>query len=141
MPELERLVAGERAPGLYRWMSAPPADELREVAEAAGWRFVHLDTSTVVDKAGLLDTVAKTFGFPAYFGRNFDALADCLSEVRHDLGVLVLWEGWAALAELNPRTAGEAFDVFADRAGEKRWGAFAVLVAGDGPDLDLPPFE
>lgn len=141
MPELDRLLSGERGPEVCHWPAAPVADKLKATVEAAGWRFVELDTTTVVDKAGLLDTVAKTFGFPAYFGRNFDALADCLSEVRHDVGVLVLWEGWAGLAELNPENARVAFSVFAERAAATSWGRFAVLLAGTGPDLDIAPFE
>ncbi|WP_020573409.1 barstar family protein [Actinopolymorpha alba] len=141
MPELARLLAGERAPGVYWWPVAPGAEKLRVEAEDAGWRFVELDTTMVVDKAGLLDAIATTFGFPAYFGRTFDALADCLSDVRDEIGVLVLWEGWAALAELNPQTAGLALEVFGERAAEKRWGPFAVLVAGLGPELDIPTFE
>ncbi|MEQ7123296.1 barstar family protein [Actinopolymorpha sp. B11F2] len=141
MPELDKLLAGEQAPGVYQWRSAPTEAKVKAAAEQAGWRFVEFDTTTVVDKAGLLDTVAATFGFPTYFGRNFDAFADCLSEVRDDAGILVLWEGWAGLAELNPQTARMALDVFSDRAREKQWGPFAVLLAGTGPELDVPTFD
>ncbi len=141
MAALDRLLAGQTAPGVYHWLAAPTADKVKASAEKAGWRFIELDTLTVVDKAGLLDAVAKTFSFPEYFGRTFDAFADSLTEVRHDSGILVLWEGWAGLVELNPQTARLAVDVFAGRATEPRWGTFVVVLAGPGPDIDLPAFE
>jgi Barstar (barnase inhibitor) len=141
MAAIDRLLTGQTGPGVYHWPAAPQAAKVKATVEGAGWRFIGLDTVTVVDKAGLLDVVAKTFGFPAYFGRNFDAFADSLTEVRHETGVLVLWEGWAGLVELNPQTAGMALDVFAARVAETRWGAFAVVLAGPGPELDLPAFE
>jgi hypothetical protein len=140
-PALDRLLSGEYEPAVYQWPSAPSTDKVRATAEAAGWRFIELDTATVVDKAGLLDAVAKTFGFPAYFGRNFDAFADNLTEVSDETGVLVLWDGWAGLAELNPHTTGLALDVFTRRCAARNFGAFAVLIVGSGPALDVPAFE
>ena len=140
-PALERLLAGELEPGVYQWLSAPAADKVKVMAEAAGWRCIDLDTATVVDKAGMLDAAAKTFGFPAYFGRNFDAFADSLTEVRGESGVLVLWDGWAGLAELNAHTTGLTLDVFRERCAARNFGAFAVLIVGSGPVLDVPEFE
>jgi barstar (barnase inhibitor) len=140
-PALDRLLAGELDPGVYQWPSAPTADKVKVVAESAGWRFIELDTATVVDKAGMLDAAAKTFGFPAYFGRNYDAFADSLTEVRGESGVLVLWDGWAGLAELNPHTTGLTLDVFTGRCAASSFGPFAVLIVGSGPVLDVPELE
>ncbi|HEY8457906.1 MAG TPA: barstar family protein [Actinopolymorphaceae bacterium] len=141
MTELDTLLTGEHPPGVYQWPAAPTAAKVRAVVEKAGWRFVEFNTETIVDKAGLLDAVAATFGFPAYRGRDFDAFADCLSQIRHEPGIVVLWEGWAGMAELNPQIMRLALDVFSNRAKERSLGAFVVLVAGLGPELDVPMLD
>lgn len=141
MSQLDMLLAGERTPGVYQWLSAPTVAKVKAVVEDASWRFVAMDTTTVVDKAGLLDAVAKTFGFPAYYGRNFDAFADSLSDVRDDDGVLVWWEGWAGLAALNPQATAMALEAFAARAADVEASTFVVILAGTGPELDVPTFD
>jgi hypothetical protein len=135
---LEQVLTGDRAPGVYLWPAAPEIDGIQAIVGEAGWRFIHLDTTTVVDKAGLLDAVAKTFGLPAYLGRGQESLTAYLAEVRDDFGVLVVWEGWAGLAELNPQAARLAIEAFAGRAGRSLGGPFAVLLIGAGPLLDVP---
>lgn len=135
---LEQVLTGDRPPGVYLWPTAPDTEQIRAAVEEAGWRFVSLDTTTVVDKAGLLDAVAKTFGLPAYLGRGFESLAAYLAEVRDDFGVVVVWEGWAGLAELNPQAARLAVEAFADRTAQALGGPFVVLLAGTGPALDIP---
>ena len=36
------------------------------------------------------DLFASSFGFPAYYGKNLDALYDCLSEISYPFGVIVV---------------------------------------------------
>ena len=35
------------------------------------------------------DALAEAFGFPAYYGRNLDALNDCLGDIGEDTAVIV----------------------------------------------------
>lgn len=44
-------------------------------------------------KAELLDSFAAELGFPDYFGRNLDALADCLRDVRLRTPATIVWVG------------------------------------------------
>lgn len=141
MSQLDLLLAGELTPGVYRWPAAPPTAKAKAVVDQEGWHFVDLDTTTVVDKAGLLDAVAKTLGYPAYLGRSFDAFAELLAEVRHEHGVVLWWQGWAGLAELNPQATELALAEFATRAADREQGVLAVVVAGPGPVLDVPTWE
>lgn len=99
--------------------------------EQAGWRFVHLDTSDVEDKAGFLDRAAAAFGFPGWFGRNWDALADSLSDVRSDTGTVVLWDGWASFARADEQTFGVALGIVRERAESRLGGGFIVLMRED----------
>jgi RNAse (barnase) inhibitor barstar len=54
-------------------------------AEGIGTRFpppayftAFIDGEKASDKAGLMDQIGPAFRFPAYFGKNWDALLDCL---------------------------------------------------------------
>ena len=42
---------------------------------------VRVDARRLTDKAGLHAAVAEAFGFPASYGKNLDALVDCLTHL------------------------------------------------------------
>jgi RNAse (barnase) inhibitor barstar len=116
---------------------------LTKRAEKAGWQVVLVDTASVVDKAGFMDTVAEAFDLPGWFGRNWDALDECLRALDLDDpdGILVLWDGWAPFAEADPDAFETAIEVFQDAcvawADDSVGGT--VLLRGPGPETDLPP--
>ncbi len=110
---------------------------MRREVEEAGWRFVHLDTSGVEDKPGFLDRAAAAFAFPNWFGRNWDALADSLGDVRSDTGTLVLWDGWTTFARTNEQPFGVALDIVRERAESPLGGPFVVLMREDEPEPEL----
>jgi hypothetical protein len=60
----------------------PAADRAALLARAAalGWRAVELDGGAMKDKLGLMEEFARKLALPAYFGRNWDALGDCLTD-------------------------------------------------------------
>lgn len=140
MKGLVSLLTGEHSSGVYDWPSALSIDDVAVASSDAGWRFVLLDTSGVEDKAGLLDAVATAFELPAYFGRNFDALADSLSDVSGGRGVLVLWDGFERLASAAPTTYAMALDVFRERAAQEGFGAFVLLLRRDTDNTESPHF-
>ena len=45
---------------------------------------VILDLRRTEDREALFDTIAARFAFPDYFGRNLDALYDCLTALQED---------------------------------------------------------
>jgi hypothetical protein len=145
MSGLAKLLAGRVEPGVYHWTSAAGVDDVRHAVERGHWRFVLLDTWGTDDKAGLMSACSDAFGLPDWFGRNFDALGDALSDVRPDdgeVGVLVLWDGWAPLARAQRRVFDVTVDVFSARSDDGRPGPFAVLLRGPGPDdVDLAELD
>lgn len=60
----------------------------------AGNRVVTL--TGVVDEASFHDRIAAAAGFPAYYGRNLDALWDCLTDQPE--GTVLVWPDWPELA-------------------------------------------
>src|SRR3954469_14515306 len=105
---IEELLTGRREPGLHRWpVSRREAARGITEAERAGWRAFWLDGAGVRDKAAFLARCAQEFAVPSYFGHNWDALQDCLSDLSWaptNCGYLVLFDHWQELAEADPET-------------------------------------
>ena len=135
MSVLTRLLAGDLAPGVYSWSSQATVEEVRREVESAGWRFVHLDTTGVEDKTGLLDAAAAAFGFPDWFGRNWDALADALGDARSEHGTLVLWDNTRELTAANEEQLAVAVEILRDRCESTLGGDLAVLVRDEPPPV------
>jgi RNAse (barnase) inhibitor barstar len=83
-----------------------------------GRLLVTLDLDGVTDKAGLMDRVARSLALPDWFGRNWDALADSLSDVSvwpeeaGGKGLLVVVRHWQAYAAARPQEWETAQEVF-----------------------------
>jgi RNAse (barnase) inhibitor barstar len=54
---------------------------LEEAAESLEYPMHRVDLSRVTDKEAFLDAVGKALGFPDWYGHNWDALADCLTDL------------------------------------------------------------
>jgi RNAse (barnase) inhibitor barstar len=122
---------------VYHWTSAAGIDDVRHAVDQAQWRFVLLDTWGSEDKSAFMAACHQAFELPDWFGRNFDALGDALSDVQPGgdlLGVVVMWDGWGPLARSDRRVFDVAVDVFSARVDDERAGPFSVLLRGPGPD-------
>src|SRR5262249_40937210 len=75
----ERL-ASPAAPWVHLWVGE---DETRAArpAPAPGFVVRSLDGARCRTKRTLLDEMARVLAFPAYFGRSWDALEDCLTDL------------------------------------------------------------
>lgn len=54
---------------------------LAEAAEGLGFERIKVSLEGVRDKQGFLSAVSRALTFPAWFGQNWDALDDCLSDL------------------------------------------------------------
>ena len=95
--------------GVHLWSSPLDVDYVRGVVRRGGWRFGHLDGSRVVTVEDLHDAISGALGFPSYYGRNLDALADCLADC--DGSQLLLWDDWGGLARTEPRVTAIVLDL------------------------------
>jgi Barstar (barnase inhibitor) len=141
MSGLAGVLAGRRPAGAYRWTSHAHVHDVAHAVEHAGWRFVHLDTVRADDEQGFVDEATGAFGLTGPPGSDLDALHDALADVRHQPGVVALWEGWSPFARADPERFAAALDVLTRRCHSAHGGAFVVLLRGDGPALDLPELD
>jgi RNAse (barnase) inhibitor barstar len=136
---LGTLLAGQAKPGVYRW-TVPGATRRSDVEDAAadvGWRLFWLAGQSVTDKDEFLDLCAENFAFPDWFGHNWDALGDCLTDltwVEAEAGLLVVYAGWQALAQESPEDFGTALEIFTEAVDLWRDSdtPMTVLLPGDG---------
>ena len=91
-----------------------------QAAQGAGQHFLHANLGNAQSKQEVLESIAQSFLFPAHFGKNLDALYDCMTDLVHKSGVQ---PGFVVVLEQlpdNPRFDREAreqlLDVFRDAA-------------------------
>ncbi|MFC5264179.1 barstar family protein [Kribbella qitaiheensis] len=135
MTDLRALLDAGLPPGVYRRRCDLPSDEVRRVVVKEGWNFVLLDTTQVHDKAGFLDVCATAFDLPRWFGRNWDALADSLSDRSTGEPEVVLWDGWRELLDHDHETVDVVLQIFAEDANESGQLRVFLREADDVPDL------
>lgn len=140
MTELRALLDAGLRPGVYRWRSSSGVEQIGRRVTGAGWGFISLDTTGVLDKAGFLDVCATAFDLPRWFGRNWDALADSLSDRSTGEPELVLWDGWRELLDHDHDTVDVALQIFSEDAKESGQLRVFLREADDVPALvsDLP---
>jgi hypothetical protein len=139
MSGLAALVARRQPPGIYRWHAGFDVADVRHTVEHAGWRFAYVDGLVAQTKDDFLRVVGETLDFPDWYGQNFDALADCLSDVDGGDGTVLLWDAWSTLARGEPQAFSVALSVLGGRVNAERGGPFSVLLRGEGPDVPGAP--
>ncbi|MBQ7246922.1 MAG: barstar family protein [Lachnospiraceae bacterium] len=75
-----------------------------------------LDCNEMTDMERAHEYIAKKLGFPSYYGKNLDALFDCLGEMPE--GCSVILENVDSLYNSLGSRGTEIVDVFGDAANE-----------------------
>jgi len=118
MKEWARLFSKAENSGVYAVEEAGDAD-FRTAAARAGLPVFELNLAGVKRKADFLRAASKALQFPAYFGSNWDAFEECIT----DLSWLEV-DGYALLVynpesfrECDPEEMATARTIFEDAAG------------------------
>jgi hypothetical protein len=113
-----RLVAGG---GAALFLRESVLLEAQEALASMRYAIVPLDASEWTEESALHEALSAGLGFPAYYGRNLDALNDCLGDVaRGDYGwsastttgLVVVVRGFAAFARRDPVLARHVAEAF-----------------------------
>lgn len=79
------LLRGVR-PNIVQSIRAYRIQDLQTAAQAMGNHFLYANLAHAQSKQDILDLIAQQFMFPAHFGKNFDALYDCMTDPLHKSG-------------------------------------------------------
>jgi hypothetical protein len=104
MQQLESVLSGQRAPGMYRIPADANAAAIHRLAEEQGWRFFHVDGAAVEDKRSFIRAAGDAMQFPAYSGQNWDAFEESLRDLAWApaAGYLVLFDEPDQFAQRDP---------------------------------------
>ena len=107
-------------PNIVQSIRAYRVDDLMRAAQRADQHFLYANLGEAQSKQEVLESIAASFLFPTHFGKNLDALFDCMTDMVHKAGHQ---PGFVVVLEQlpdNPRFDREAreqlLDVFRDAA-------------------------
>jgi RNAse (barnase) inhibitor barstar len=73
-------------PNIVQSIRAYRVDELQDAAQHVGQHFLYANLSVSQSKQDVMELIAESFLFPAHFGKNLDALFDCMTDLVHKSG-------------------------------------------------------
>jgi RNAse (barnase) inhibitor barstar len=87
--------------GIYKDGLVRRNSSIKKAAAVNGLDYSVIDIKKVADKTDFMKAVARSLDFPAYFGMNWDALSECLSDMswRPARGYVIVFTGFRAAEE------------------------------------------
>lgn len=94
--------------------------DLQVAAQQLGHHFLYAGLAQAQTKQDLLESIAQQFTFPSHFGKNFDALYDCMTDPLHKSGqqpgFLVVLEHIPVTLKFDKEAREQLLDIFRDAA-------------------------
>ena len=116
-PAIETLLKGIR-PNIVQSIRAFRVQELQDAATELKQHFLYANLSSAQSKQDILDMIAAQYTFPAHFGKNFDALYDCMTDLVHKSGpqpgFIMVLEQIPAHAKFDKEAREQLLDIFRD---------------------------
>ena len=142
MSDLKTLFSDQARAGVYQ--VGPGTQNLEAAAREAGLAVWRVDIGHAHDKKGFTALIAKAMAFPQWFGGNWDAFEDCLTDLSWSeaSGYVLLLEHSKHFGAGHRHEFDTAIEVL---AGASTWWQeqgkpFWALVSGpEGWDAGLPP--
>ncbi|MGS0741417.1 barstar family protein [Glaciimonas sp. GG7] len=107
-------------PNLVQSIRAFRVNDLQAEAARLGQHFLYAYCAEAATKQQVLSTIAQAFYFPKNFGKNFDALADCLTDLALKAGpqpgFIVVLEQLPNAQKFDKEAREILLDVFRDSA-------------------------
>ncbi len=114
-----------------------------------GYQITRVDAARWSTEEDLHRDIAAALDFPDYYGRNLDALNDCMRDVVAQqygwtpgtAGLVLVFTGYDAFARSRPRAARIVLDIMADQSrSAARYGRhFICLVRSSDPHIRFEP--
>ncbi|MDR2852437.1 MAG: barstar family protein [Burkholderiaceae bacterium] len=105
-------------PNIVQSIRAFHVNDLQETAHTIGHHFLYANLAQAQTKQDILDLLAQQFILPAHFGKNFDALYDCLTDPLHKSGpqpgFVVVLEQIPTTARFDKEAREQLLDIFRD---------------------------
>lgn len=143
MESMSVALGNSKQCGVFHLASEPY--EAEREAKTAGLAVIRMDIGHAHDKMEFLDHIAKGLKFPAHFGKNWDALNDCLCDLSwiDAKGFVLIFEKSKHFGAGHKHDFEAAVEVL--RATANAWQAkgkpfWAFIHGAQGWDSGLPKF-
>jgi RNAse (barnase) inhibitor barstar len=107
-------------PNIVQSIRAFRVTDLADEAARLGQHFLYASCAQAQTKGEVLEIIANSFLFPRHFGKNYDALFDCLTDLVAKAGpqpgFVVVLEGLPAVAKFDKEARETLLDVFREAA-------------------------
>ncbi|WP_157667812.1 barstar family protein [Comamonas serinivorans] len=107
-------------PNIVQAIRAFHVEELEAAASSLGQHFLYANLSAAQNKQDVLDLIGQQFYLPAHFGKNFDALYDCLTDPVYksgpQLGFVVVLEHIPTTSKFDKEIREQLLDIFRETA-------------------------
>jgi RNAse (barnase) inhibitor barstar len=107
-------------PNVVQSIRAFRVTDLQEEAARLGQHFLYAYCAEATTKQQVMACIASAFHFPRHFGKNFDALGDCLTDLAYKAGpqpgFLVVIEQLPNTPKFDKEARETLLDVFRDAA-------------------------
>jgi RNAse (barnase) inhibitor barstar len=117
--DLETPLKGVRS-NIVQSIRAYRVSDLQDAAQNLGHHFLYANLAEAQSKQDVLDLVGAQFTLPSHFGKNFDALYDCMTDPLHKSGpqpgFIVVLEQIPAHAKFDKEAREQLLDIFRDTA-------------------------
>ncbi|MBK6850781.1 MAG: barstar family protein [Burkholderiales bacterium] len=107
-------------PNIVQSIRAFRVDDLMRAAQELGHHFLYANLGQAQSKQDVLEVIADAFLFPPHFGKNLDALNDCMTDQVFksgaQAGFVVVLEQLPDNARFDREAREQLLDVFRDTA-------------------------
>lgn len=107
-------------PNIVQAIRAFRVEDLQLAAQDLGQHFLYANLGNAQSKQEALEAIADAFTFPAHFGKNLDALYDCMTDLVNKSGsqpgFVVVLEQLPDHAKFDREAREQLLDVFRDAA-------------------------
>ena len=107
-------------PNIVQSIRAYSVKDLQASAEQLGHHFLYANLAKAQSKQDVLELIAAQYTLPTHFGKNFDALYDCMTDLVHksgpQTGFIVVLEHIPAHAKFDKEAREQLLDIFRDTA-------------------------
>jgi RNAse (barnase) inhibitor barstar len=142
--ELSELLSRRGEAGVYRLAHAHTVKEVEKAAKAAKMAFFHIEGAKIEKKTQFLNHAALALRFPEYFGNNWDAFEDCLTDlswVDTEAGYVIYFDHVDPLLEHAHAHFETLLELFVDAVEywkEQGRAMFVLLHGKRAKELNLP---
>ena len=107
-------------PNIVQAIRAFRVEDLQAAAQDLHQHFLYANLGAAQSKQEVLDAIAEAFTFPVHFGKNLDALFDCMTDLVHKSGnqpgFVVVLEQLPDNPKFDREAREQLLDVFRDAA-------------------------